>query len=241
MKVLLSWLCVGYKSCQAHMAIGVPITNSDFWQNQEEFTEEILGHVFRSATDEQIPLLSERLENLREAGKVLYEVRILKVQGVKGETDLPKKYDCSFINCIREANGSAAALVNILANNFSCFKDEIRFEGKIIRILKRAQILVADLWACFEGQSFGAFTDIDKITMFAGNTLHERDLIMKLSCIDYRVPQMLHTLGCLMYSPVLDNHIRQRRLIPFGHSWEVQLRGMSQSERPITLLTKLRL
>ena len=36
-----------------------------------------------------------------------------------------------------------------------------------MHILKRAEILVADLWACFEGQGLGAFTDIDTITMFA--------------------------------------------------------------------------
>jgi len=36
-----------------------------------------------------------------------------------------------------------------------------------VHILKRAQILVADLWACFEGQGLGAFADIDAITMFA--------------------------------------------------------------------------
>lgn len=39
---------------------------------------------------------------------------------------------------------------------------------------KRVQILVADLWACFEGQGHGKFDDIDHITMFA----------------DYRVPQV---------------------------------------------------
>ena len=35
---------------------------------------------------------------------------------------------------------------------------------------KRAQILIADLWACFNGESYGEFHDIDKITMFAGMT-----------------------------------------------------------------------
>ena len=48
-----------------------------------------------------------------------------------------------------------------------------------------------------------------------------------LITIDYRVPQMLHTLGCLRYSPPLDRHIRKRRDIESGHSWEVQLRGCS--------------
>ena len=101
--------------------------------------------------------------------------------------------------------------MNIIVDNFSCFQDEARFEGKTIRFYKRAQILVADLWACFEGQSYGEFHDIDKITMFA----------------DYRIPQMLNSLGCLQYSPPLNHHIRQQKLIDSGHSWEIQLRGCS--------------
>ena len=73
------------------------------------------------------------------------------------------------MTCIDEANGSAAALVNLLADNFPCLDDRHRFEGATVRFHKRPQILVADLWACFEGESFGYFHDIDQITMFAGN------------------------------------------------------------------------
>lgn len=41
----------------------------------------------------------------------------------------------------------------------------INFE---VKFLKRAQILVADIWACFEGKDIGYFNDIDEaITMFA--------------------------------------------------------------------------
>jgi hypothetical protein len=69
---------------------------------------------------------------------------------------------------IKEANGSAARLVNLLVDRFPCFRDEVRFEGRMVRFYKRAQILVADLWACFEGKDYGAFHDIDKITIFAG-------------------------------------------------------------------------
>lgn len=53
---------------------GIPITSSDFWQNRDEFDEEKMEYVFRSATDEKMPLIKERLECLREAGQVLYEV-----------------------------------------------------------------------------------------------------------------------------------------------------------------------
>ena len=44
---------------------------------------------------------------------------------------------------------------------------------------------------------------------------------------DYRIPQMLYSLGCLMYSPPLDYHIRHLQQIQHGDSWEVQLRGCS--------------
>jgi len=101
--------------------------------------------------------------------------------------------------------------VNIIVDNFPCFDDRHPFEDTVIRLHKRAQILVADLWACFEGESYGFFHDISQITMFA----------------DYRIPQMLNSLGCLQYSPPLEYHIRHQRPIPSGHSWEMQLRGCS--------------
>ncbi|CZR51896.1 probable cobyrinic acid a,c-diamide synthase [Phialocephala subalpina] len=173
----------------------IPITSSDFWQNEDECTEEVLKHVFRSATEEEIPLFQERMSCLREAGQILYE-----------------KYQCSFRNCITAANGSAAALVNLLADNFPCFNDVVKFENrKSVRFLKRAQICVADLWAAFDGEGHGEFNDIDKITMFA----------------DYRIPQMLNTLGCLWYAPPLENAIRKKKVIESEHSWEIQLRGCS--------------
>ena len=38
---------------------------------------------------------------------------------------------------------------------------------------------------------------------------------------------MLYQLGCLLYSPPLESHIRQQKLIPSGHQWEHELRGAS--------------
>jgi hypothetical protein len=154
----------------------------------------VLRHVFRSTTDEEIPLLKERLRCLREAGQVLYE-----------------RFNCNFTNCIAEANGSAAALVNLLVDNFSGFRDEEHFHGQLVRFYKRAQILVGDLWACFNGEGYGRFHDIDKITMFA----------------DYRIPQMLNSLGCLLYSPPLYRRISQQQEIATGENCEIELRGCS--------------
>ncbi|KAH8677953.1 hypothetical protein BX600DRAFT_140696 [Xylariales sp. PMI_506] len=182
-------------SLQRALEEGIPILDPHYWQD-EECSLESLRHVFRSCTEEEIPLLEARLSCLKEAGQVLYE-----------------KYGCSITNLIESAHGSAAKLVNILASDFQCFRDEHKFDGrrKPIRLLKRAQIFVADLWACFNGESWGEFRDIDKITMFA----------------DYRVPQILATLGCIGYSPPLQSLVTRKELIESGSSFELQLRACS--------------
>ena len=142
-----------------------------------------------------------------------------------------KRYDCRFLNCIKEAQGSAVTLVNLLVSSFPCFRDEGHFEGRLVRFYKRAQILVADLWAAFEGEGYGRFDDIDKITMFAGSlsVLVPVPSFQDVEEIktDYRIPQMLYSLGCLRYSPSLDYQIQQLRQIEGGHPWEIQLRGCS--------------
>ncbi|KAL8672400.1 MAG: hypothetical protein Q9168_003139 [Polycauliona sp. 1 TL-2023] len=172
----------------------IPITTPSFWADDTQCTDDLLKHVFRSATPELIPLLDERIQVMREAGRILME-----------------EFNGSVLELIQQAKQSAAALVNLLVINFPCFKDTATFEDKPINFYKRAQILVADLWACFEGQDHGCFHDIDTITMFA----------------DYRIPQMLHALGCLRYSPSLELCIRDLKELESGGSWEVQLRGCS--------------
>jgi Potential Queuosine, Q, salvage protein family len=188
----------GYKSLVASLRRAldedIPITTPSFWHDAEECPDDKIRHVFRSASNEEIPLLDERIRILREAAEVLC-----------------KDFDLSLPNLISQANGSAASLVNLLAEHFPCFRDQVRFEGKTIRLLKRAQIFAADLWACFDGKSYGAFDDIDSLTMFA----------------DYRVPQMLHSLGSLVYSPPLESKLKRRVHIEPGSQYEVEIRGCS--------------
>ena len=76
--------------------------------------------------------------------------------------------DSSVVRLIERAGHSAGKLVNLLAKHFPCFRDEARFDGRRVRFLKRAQIFVADLWAAFNGGSYGSFDDIGELTMFAG-------------------------------------------------------------------------
>lgn len=51
----------------------IPVTTPRFWLDKR-CTDELLRHVFRSATMEEMPLLSKRIDILREAGEVLSEV-----------------------------------------------------------------------------------------------------------------------------------------------------------------------
>lgn len=154
-----------------------------------------LRYIFRSETDTGMHLLEKRLENLHEAGKVLVE-----------------KFDGSFVNCIKACNQSAAKLLEIITSNFSSYQDVANYKGTQVSILKRAQILVADIWACFEGKGHGLFTDIDCLTMFA----------------DYRVPQVLNYFGVLTYSDALMKRLRdETRLFTPGERLEVEIRGCS--------------
>ncbi|KAF3903332.1 hypothetical protein AA313_de0204761 [Arthrobotrys entomopaga] len=171
---------------------GIPITSPYFWVDEVVCSDKLLEHIFRSSNDTPMPMLKERIACLREAGRILCE-----------------NFEGSFVNCIHEADGSAAALVNLVVEEFPCFRDESRFEGRKINFYKRAQILVADIWASFNGQSFGSFHDINNLTMFA----------------DYRIPQILHTLGCILYSPPLEHAVRTRRNIPPSSTWELEIRG----------------
>lgn len=99
------------------------------------------------------------------------EGRASPLQGqaaVPQASSLSTEPDKSVVRLIEKANGSAGKLVNLLAKHFASFCDETRFDGRRVRLMKRAQIFVADLWAAFNGTGYGAFDDIDHLTMFAG-------------------------------------------------------------------------
>ncbi|KAF9116151.1 hypothetical protein BGX27_004491 [Mortierella sp. AM989] len=173
---------------------GIPITSPEFFASEERLPDSEIERIFRSDTKEQVPLLQDRIRVMREAGRVLVE-----------------KFGGSFTNCISQADKSALKLVQIITTNISSFRDEAEFCGRKVQIFKRAQILVADLWACFQNQSYGEFKDIDEITMFA----------------DYRVPQALYHFHCLQYSHELLEILNRGEMLPNGSPLEVEIRGNS--------------
>lgn len=168
---------------------GIHITDPRTWQRPD--FPDIMKKVFRSSTANQVPLLAERIAVLQEAGSVL---------GTRQFSDI-----------LVEQGFSAAKTIEWLTTNLSSYDDTAIYDNMKVKIYKRAQILIADLWACFDGEQWGHFEDIDTITMFA----------------DYRVPQILWSLGCISYSDDLEARIRRGDLMQSKEKAEVELRACS--------------
>jgi hypothetical protein len=110
--------------------------------------EETLASIFRG--NGTIPLFRERLENLREAGRVLLE-----------------RFQGSFLHLLEESGYSAVELVQLLAKTFPSFRDIAIYQGETVHFYKRAQLLVMDLWCTFGGVSWGRLADLPALTAFA--------------------------------------------------------------------------
>ena len=150
------------------------------------------GAIDPTSTPVQIPLFEQRLANAREVGRVLLE-----------------RFDGQFAHVIEEAQGSAVRLALLLAAHFPSFHDVASFRGQAVRFFKRAQICVADLHSAFGGKRWGAFTDMDQLTIFA----------------DYKLPQLLRHSGVLEYHPTLAERIDRLELLEMGSEEEVQIRA----------------
>ena len=137
----------------------------------------------------------------------------------------------------RRGRGTALELVQAVTDVFPCFRDERTLGGhrgayprliscsfphcsRAVFFWKRAQILVAETWAAFFPDDpsaphplfpRGSGPCISSLTMFA----------------DYRVPQILHHLGILVYPPSLQERLRKGKDIPPGSDEEISLRSAS--------------
>ncbi|XP_076799812.1 queuosine 5'-phosphate N-glycosylase/hydrolase-like [Clavelina lepadiformis] len=170
---------------------GFAITDAKFMSCVDQNT---FSHIFRSSTESNIPLLRERVEALNDAGSVLLN-----------------NFNGTFLNCLKSCEKDAIALIRTIVSNFKSFRDESQYEGQKVSFYKRAQILVADIWDCFQGKGLGEFYNIDELTMFA----------------DYRVPQTLEYFGILCYTSELKKILRNQTVLESGSRYELEIRGCS--------------
>lgn len=177
-----------------------------------------LATIFRGPTTDApgIPLFEERLRVAREVGQVLLA-----------------RFEGQFSHLVEQAKQSGVQLVKLLAEHFSSFRDVASYQDQEVLFLKRAQICVADLHSVFSGQSWGTFTDLEHLTIFA----------------DYKLPQVLRHFGALRYAPALADAVDQQRLLTSGSAEEVEIRAatiwasellrrelVSRVERPLTAM-----
>ncbi|XP_058808462.1 queuosine 5'-phosphate N-glycosylase/hydrolase [Phymastichus coffea] len=171
---------------------GVPITDAAFLS---KVTEEEVRRILRPDEDSaETPLMKKRVENLNEIGRVLLD-----------------KYNGTFKECVKACNNSAEKLLKFIVTDFPCFRDEAVYKNQRVSFYKRAQILIGDIWACFNGKDLGEFKDIDYITMFP----------------DYRVPQVLLHYGTMEYSHSLMEKLLSEDELPHGSEEEIEIRGCS--------------
>ena len=170
---------------------GIPITSAAYCKN---FTIDQARQVFASDSATEMPMLEDRVKVMNEVGQILLE-----------------EFNGTFANCILKSNNNAQDLLKLVAEHFPCFRDEGEYEGQRVSFYKRAQILIADVWACFEGQGLGKFTDIDTLTMFA----------------DYRIPQTLVYFKMMSYSEELNALLNKDHMFQNGDIMEMDIRGVS--------------
>ncbi len=169
---------------------GIPLWDASYLS---KISKKVVTHIFRG-TDAliTIPLLEQRIANAREVGKVLSE-----------------HYNGQFSHAIKQANGSAVQLALLLARDFSSFNDTATYHKRTVRFLKRAQICIADLYGSFGAKQWGAFDDLDQLTIFA----------------DYKLPQVLRHFNVLEYYPTLAERIDNQQLLEPGSEEEIAIRA----------------
>jgi hypothetical protein len=142
---------------------GYQILTADFLAN---LYERDLKSIWQGNTI--IPLFTERLEILRNLGKIVMA-----------------KFDGRFSQIIEQASWDAEQIVSILAQDFpTIFNDVAEYQGQTVQFFKRAQLVPAHL---LEFQDLGLLankvTNIDKLTAFADYKVPQA--LRKLGILEY--------------------------------------------------------
>lgn len=120
-----------------------------------------------------------------------------------------KKYGGDSIKFILSANHYSSILLQKIVHELPFFGDINYYDNHKVYFLKRAQLLISDIWGVFDGKGIGWFKDLDYLTAFA----------------DYKIPQVLRNLGILEFEEDLEDKIDNKKLIPAGSKEEIEIRS----------------
>lgn len=185
------------KTCSGYWALvvslrrafgdGVAIWNA---KGLSRMSEVELGYLLRGSGE--APHLEERVAVLRELGSILQ-----------------KRYSGDFTTGIKEAGGSAPALVEQIVQAFPFFRDEGVHQRRTVRFQQAAQSFVASLHWAFGTARWGRFKDLDSLTAPA----------------DHRLPQVLRGLDVLRYSADLAQAVDGGTPLRVGSPAEMEIRA----------------
>jgi hypothetical protein len=161
--------------------------DADFWAT---ISPDSLNRVLKGNVE--IPMFIERWRNVQELGCVLHQ-----------------HYGGSAARLVEQANGDAARLASLVAENFSSFRDTSIYRDRAVHFFKRAQILAGDLYGSFSGSKWGAFRNLQDLTAFA----------------DYKLPQLLRAWGILSYAPPLARRVDSKKPLPKDSVQEIEIRA----------------
>lgn len=122
--------------------------------------------------------------------------------------DLAQHCGGAFTTLIESAEESAARLVERLQRQ-PLFRDVAVYRGRPVPFYKRAQILASDLALALDGEGWGSFGDLDRLTVFADNV----------------VPHVLRVDGLLVYDSDLAARIDCGEPIAPGSEEEIEIRA----------------
>lgn len=186
---------------------GIPVLNARYLRLLDR---EELEHIFRGTNP--IPLLKERLEILRQLGKVLLE-----------------RYDGSFLNLFEKADFRAFSrsvmeigIIERLVTDFAGYFDTAyhRENQTLLRFNKKAQLCVM----IYQGRALSSGGKLPLI----------KDAEGLGPPADYRLPLALKTLGILKYEKTLEEKIRNRTIIRLYSNEEIEIRAQT-----VTAMSKL--
>lgn len=121
---------------------------------------------------------------------------------------LNERHGGSVMQLLDDAGNSAVRLAE-LVSDWPTFRDVSFYKGREVPFFKRAQILAADLFLAFKGETPAAFGDMEGLTNFPDNM----------------VPHVLRCDGILEYAPALAEKIENRVYLAAGSEEEVELRA----------------
>lgn len=112
-------------------------------------------------------------------------------------------------NLVKSCDYNAPLIAGELARSLNSYRDGVFYKGRWIWILKRAQIFPNDISQLTQEYPEFIINNKNGLTIFA----------------DYKLPQLLRYLKVLSYANELAEDVDNKRLIPSGSQYEIEIRS----------------